>query len=180
MQKIIDKVYKISLDGNVYFLDLNKKIVIDTSSSTNRDLIEKELNCDAIDIVIFTHLHYDHIGNWDLFKNAKFYASDSEIDFFSKVRLGTVLDAKTLKNFKVKLNKLSTLNLDYLQVINTPGHTIGSICLLYKNVLFSGDTLFDTCSGRIDLPSSMPKEMKKSLALLKKIKYSILCPGHDY
>lgn len=180
MKKIFDKVYKITADCNVYFLDLDKKIVIDTSSSNYRDLIKKELNCDKIDIVIFTHLHYDHIGNWDLFKNAKFYASDSEIDFFNKVRLGTVLDAKTLKNFKAKLNRLSTLNLSYFEIINTPGHTVGSVCLLYKNVLFSGDTLFDSCSGRVDLPSSRPLEMKKSLDLLKKVKSSILCCGHDY
>ena len=184
MEKVKDKIYKISGDSNVYFLDFYTKIIIDTSCYENRELVKKELKgkLEQIEIVIFTHLHYDHIGNWDLFKNAKFYASSDEIKFFEKNPLGSVLNKEVLKNFKVKLLYLEELDLKSLglKLISTPGHTVGSICLLYEDVLFSGDTLFEEGYGRLDLPSSKPAEMKKSLEILKKIKFKILCPGHDY
>ena len=70
--------------------------------------------------------------------------------------------------------------LKMFKIIETPGHTGGSICLLYKDVLFTGDTLFDCGCGRVDLPSSEPSLMKESLEKLEKIKYKFFCPGHDY
>jgi len=48
-----------------------------------------------------------------------------------------------------------------------------------EKILFSGDTIFHRGTiGRTDLPTSLPKEMDKSLKKLAKYKYDILCPGH--
>ena len=82
--------------------------------------------------------------------------------------------------FKVKLSPLKDLL--GLKIIKTPGHTKGSICLYYQKekILFSGDTLFYNGFGRIDFPFSDPGKMEESLEKLKKIKYKILAPGHDY
>jgi len=41
-----------------------------------------------------------------------------------------------------------------LQVLHTPGHTPGSVCLLFGNVLFSGDTLFPNGPGHTDSPAA--------------------------
>jgi len=66
-----------------------------------------------------------------------------------------------------------------MKIIETPGHSKGSICIIHDGVLFSGDTLFHRGTiGRTDLPGSSEKEMQKSLAKLRKIKYEILAPGH--
>ncbi|HII30317.1 hypothetical protein COT48_06140 [Candidatus Woesearchaeota archaeon CG08_land_8_20_14_0_20_47_9] len=69
-----------------------------------------------------------------------------------------------------------------LEIINTPGHTAGSVCIWYKKegVLFSGDTIFRKGIGRTDLPSSRPGLMKASLARVSKLPFKLLCPGHDY
>jgi len=67
-----------------------------------------------------------------------------------------------------------------LEFFHTPGHTDGSICILDKKtgVLFSGDTKFaDGIYGRTDIGGS-DDEMKKSLALIDKLPYKLLCPGH--
>lgn len=175
MKKITDNVYKIHAGSNVYLVD--KKILIDTGMKEYSSSL-KEIDCDSITTIVFTHLHFDHIGNFELFKNAKFYASKKEIWFFERNALGSVLDRELVKKFKVKLHDVTELKM--FKIIETPGHTIGSICLLYKNLLFSGDTLFDCGCGRTDLPSSVDCEMKSSLKKLEKVKYKYLCPGHDY
>jgi glyoxylase-like metal-dependent hydrolase (beta-lactamase superfamily II) len=50
-----------------------------------------------------------------------------------------------------------------LQVLHTPGHTRGSICLFGAGLLFSGDTLFAGAVGRTDFPGGSMKELVTSL-----------------
>jgi glyoxylase-like metal-dependent hydrolase (beta-lactamase superfamily II) len=89
-----------------------------------------------------------------------------------------------VERFSVSVLPLEKLDLSVfgLKLIATPGHTVGSICLYYakEKILFSGDTLFRDTHGRVDLPTSVPKEMMRSLLKLKKINYKVLCSGHDY
>jgi len=184
IKEIAPKIWKLNVDSNVYFLDLKEKIVIDAGPKSYREIVEKELSkvvdLDKVDRVIFTHLHYDHMGNFDLFPNAEFYASPEEIDLFEKNKMYAIGDPLLAANFKVKLNPLK----DFLglKVINSPGHTKGSICLYYEKekVLFSGDTLFFNGIGRTDFPFSDPSRMEESLEQLEKVGYKILAPGHDY
>ncbi len=70
------------------------------------------------------------------------------------------------------------LNINELKIINTSGHSKGSICILYNDILFSGDTIFHNGIGRIDLPGGSEKEMRESLQKIQNINYKILCPGH--
>jgi len=48
-----------------------------------------------------------------------------------------------------------------LEVLETPGHTEGSISLKTGDTLFSGDTLFKGTVGRTDFPDSNPEKMGK-------------------
>lgn len=168
--KIKSNIWRISFTkfgSYVYLIKLkNKNILIDTGSIENQEeLIQKlkelELKPEDIDIVILTHNHPDHAGGILLFKDAKIYASKHDF-------------GKNLINIK-------KLKIPEFKIIKTPGHTKGGICILYDDVLFSGDTLFHRGTiGRTDLPGSSEKQMKKSLKKLEKINYKILCPGHGY
>ena len=66
-----------------------------------------------------------------------------------------------------------------IEVIATPGHTGGSVCLKCGDALFTGDTLFAGSMGRIDLPGARPDKMMSSLARLAKLEgdYDVY-PGH--
>lgn len=141
----------------VYLLELkkDKNILIDTSSEDNREELIKYLNTlklspEDINIVILTHNHWDHTGNLNLFKNAK------------------IINNKNL-------NQLPEI----IKPIKTPGHTQDSLCFLYKDILFSGDTIFNEGGrGRTDLSGGSEKQIQESIKKLKTIKYNILCPGH--
>jgi glyoxylase-like metal-dependent hydrolase (beta-lactamase superfamily II) len=50
-----------------------------------------------------------------------------------------------------------------LQVLATPGHTPGSVCLMGNHALFSGDTLFAGSVGRTDLPGGDARQLRESL-----------------
>ncbi|MBI5072741.1 MBL fold metallo-hydrolase [Candidatus Woesearchaeota archaeon] len=191
MQQLTQNIYKITNDCNVYFLDFAKKIIIDTGRPTTAAFVAKELspkiNPKKIDIVIFTHFHYDHIGNFSLFPKAVFYASQAEIDACRKDPFGAILNEEVVEKFSAKVLSIEKIEQSILaslglEVIATPGHTAGSICIYYpaEKILFSGDTLFAHSYGRVDLPTSVPKEIMRSLLRLKKVDYKILCSGHDY
>ncbi|HEY5496274.1 MAG TPA: MBL fold metallo-hydrolase [Candidatus Limnocylindrales bacterium] len=68
-----------------------------------------------------------------------------------------------------------------LDVLHTPGHTEGSVCLVAGDdgVLFSGDTLFAGGWGRVDLPGGDARAMADSLARLAGLDGSLrVVPGH--
>ncbi len=66
-----------------------------------------------------------------------------------------------------------------IEVLETPGHTAGSVTLRCGNALFTGDTLFAGSCGRIDLPGAVPQLMLPSLRRLALLEgdYDVY-PGH--
>lgn len=150
----------------VYLLIVdNKKVIIDTGASANKqeliqDLKELNLTPEDINIVLLTHNHFDHVENINLFTKAKIYGDKQ--DFTTE----NILD-------------INNLNIEGFEIIKTPGHTKGGICILYQDVLFSGDTIFGNgYVGRTDFPGGDYEEIQKSIDKLKNINYKILCPGH--
>jgi hydroxyacylglutathione hydrolase len=180
LQRLSDKVWKISFISNVYVLDIGQKIVIDTGHPKDhmaiREALERIVKLDEVEIVMFTHLHYDHVGNYRLFPKAKLFASSPEIDSLKTDPAGCVLGCEVLTPSML----LPFKDMHGLHIVDTPGHTAGSVCIWYphERMLFSGDTLFDGGIGRTDFPSSKPEMMSASLARLRKYRYDILCPGH--
>lgn len=158
----------------VYLIKLEKEnILIDTSSKENKEeLISslKELNLNSQDIktIILTHAHFDHIENLNLFPNAKIYSNFTEsINMnHTRTKIENLIPIEKLPFKKFKIHK-------------TPGHTKEDIIILYENMLFSGDVIFNGgYIGRTDFPESNPNEMQKSLNFIKNLKFDILCPGH--
>lgn len=185
IRKVCSGIWKLEADSNVYFLDFEEKIVIDTGRRANRRILEqflsKVVDFSKVQKVIFTHLHFDHTGNFDLFPNAEFFASKEEIESFRKDAASTTLDKEISEKLKkIELKELAGAEINGLEIIHTPGHTAGSICLWYpkEKVLFSGDTLFKDCPGRTDFPTSAPDKMRASLNKLISYNFKILCPGH--
>ena len=67
-----------------------------------------------------------------------------------------------------------------IEVLHTPGHTMGSVCYKISDVIFSGDTLFYQSMGRTDFPGGSVIDMQKSLKRLYNLEgnYKVY-PGHE-
>jgi len=78
-------------------------------------------------------------------------------------------------------DKLSLGDIE-ITLIHTPGHTPGSQCFLCEERLISGDTLFLSGCGRVDLPGGDSDQLYDSLAnkLAKLPPSTIIYPGHHY
>lgn len=124
-----------------------------------------------IKFVINTHGHGDHIGANYFFaqkggvglliheKDADFLTAP-ELNLSSTFGISIKAPAATrlLKdNDRIEIGKL------YLEVLYTPGHTPGSICLRYDDIVFTGDTLFCEGVGRTDLPNSSERAILESI-----------------
>jgi len=142
-------------------------------SSFNVGELTRILKTEAFNLkyVISTHGHSDHTaGNEDLLavSGAKSVAHNlSRVDPDVAVNDGDVLLVGAIS----------------ISVIYTPGHTLGSICLLIdKKKLLTGDTLFVGECGRTDLPGGNSRSMYDSLSnkLLKLSDGVEVYPGHDY
>lgn len=162
-------------------------IIIDPGADF--DIIQKHLKGYNIkpDFILNTHGHHDHIGAvGDIILNYKipFYIHELEEPIITDPE----------KNFSSFFGEnelsLKTYNLikdtDYsyfadfgIEIINSPGHTPGSIMLKAGNYLFTGDLLFKGAIGRTDLQGGNTVQIKKSLASLKKMdRQLIIYPGH--
>ena len=107
--------------------------------------------------IILTHHHYDHTGAVDRIKNetgCPVYLHREDCDMY-----GTQVD--------VYMEDSDIIDLDgvQLEVIHTPGHTRGSVCIFdgKDRVCFTGDTIFNVDLGRTDLEDGSEEQMIRSI-----------------
>lgn len=122
-------------------------------------------------LIINTHGHIDHIGADDDF-GVRVHIHKDDLDYLDdpNLNLSGFLDKPLrVKASRHVLNDKDEVSLGKirLQVLHTPGHTPGGVCLLLKqpenNILFSGDTLFFRGIGRTDFPGASSEQLKKSI-----------------
>ncbi len=181
-EKVADKIYlyRNSIGCFSYLIKDEKKILIDAG------VIPDE----TVELVVITHCHYDHI----LFLSKIKEMFDCEVacgrkDSKQIESLGeaTLKDNSPIKLFPVKID-LKLKEGDEIKsgkykfiVLETPGHTAGSISLFEKKykILFSGDTWFGgENAGRWIYPSGNREELLNSLKRLKSLGAKLLLPGH--
>lgn len=186
----MQNIQKIHAEGNIYHL-IKEKTLIDTSAPSEKQHILKEISkitsSEEIEIVLLTHMHYDHSGNLDLFPNAKIYASEKEIENFQKNPEDFLFGVQLTEESIVRLKNATPLpkTLNGLKIIELPGHTSGSVAFIDEEnkIIFTGDTYFRKgVVGRTDLPTSAPEKMRNSLEKIQDYidkGYEVM-PGHDY
>lgn len=150
----------------------------------------KQFGAERLKYILLTHGHFDHIGNVARLKrkfpDVKVVISKYDAPFTNDDDLNLSyrhsdypvehFDADVL----VKEGSELEFGKEMIRVMETPGHTRGSVCYILGNNLFSGDMLFRGSIGRIDFPTSDRNDMINSLEKLKALEenYNVYC-GHD-
>ncbi len=126
--------------------------------------------------ILLTHGHFDHIGAVKGLYEAlhcPIYCNEKDANLPDYLTMGYL----HYTDEYAEGDEISVGNLRFA-VMETPGHTKGSVCLRCENAIFTGDTLFAGSFGRTDLGGSA-LEMAASLHRLSKIPENLyVCPGH--
>ncbi len=156
-------------------------IVVDPGADIAR--INKHLNERDLypALVVLTHSHFDHFGaaselNCPIAAHPKAAAFLAEPSLNMSISQGLPLTLDV--NFFIDDGSLIKFNGDTLEIIHTPGHSPGSICIIFDKIVLTGDTLFKQGFGRFDLPGGNIVALKESLRKLLKRGFIRALPGH--
>ena len=189
--------------ANCFLVDDEELMLIDTGMPGNSfkitDYAEQTLKRKPQDIkaIIITHHHFDHVGSLDKMKEITRAKVAVHVDDAAYIRGEKPHAGSAFSNFMVKLLRIvyrsKTVEPDILlkdddviggyQVIHTPGHTPGSICLYNpKNkAIFVGDNLRYT-QGKLMSPDMrlLPEyeKYKESMKRISQLDVEVILTGH--
>lgn len=164
------------LQTNCYLLNgPDGAIAIDPGAEPQRVL--EALGHRKLAAILLTHGHFDHVGAVGALTaetDCLVYLCQQELSLPQAMTAGPLHYTHTYGEG----DELSIAGLTF-QVLHTPGHTPGSVCLRFGDNLFSGDTLFAGSCGRTDFPGGDPALMAQSLRRLAQLNGNLrIWPGH--
>ena len=171
-------------------LETREAIVVDPGDEITGILARLARHQLTLRQIVVTHAHIDHIGGAAQLKRVTgapvlFHQADLPILAMMEMQAGWLgvatpeqvgLDQSAEDGTSVGIGGLEA------EVIHTPGHTPGSICLHFQKqeLLLAGDTLFAGTVGRTDLPGGDTQQILRSLhtLLLPLPEATLVVPGH--
>lgn len=179
-----------AMGTNCYIVsdDNGRAAIIDPGGDAKRLMDDVKLNNLTVDLILLTHAHFDHIMAAEELRAATgaqlcVGAGDAPMLFDAQYNLSAMVfptQAVSLTADRLLTDgDVVTFGDATLTVMETAGHTRGSVCYIGDEVLFSGDTLFAGSIGRTDLPGGDMTVMRRSLMRLSQIEgnYTVY-PGH--
>jgi glyoxylase-like metal-dependent hydrolase (beta-lactamase superfamily II) len=184
-----------NFDSNIYLIIDKTIALIDAGTGMNFETVKQnlskfDLKPNDIELIVNTHCHYDHVGgdmNFIRSANCDVFIHALEADLLREgdgVITCADMFGKKLEPIDVtrELRKWDEIDLGELtlEVLHTPGHTTGSICLYApkQRILFSGDTIFSDGVGRTNLPTGDVTALHNSIEGLLKLDVQTIYPGH--
>lgn len=156
--------------------------VIDPGDEAERILAQVHGEGWQVKYILLTHGHYDHTiavpALHEALPEAEIYIHQAD----SHGAGGRLFPLAAQVDDLLLYDEGDTLALGGLtiEVMNTPGHSLGSVVLKVGDVLFTGDTLFAGCCGRTDLRGGDYGQMLASLKRLGEMEGDLrVLPGHD-
>lgn len=194
---------------NCYFIEKNElKILVDTGQKMKSEILKSyllsALGKNNLDYLILTHTHYDHTENASMLKkqfNPQVIVHESESDFlangFTRLPKGTNIITNFISGLgnrfarkigeyyplkaDIMINESYTIqNMNGIEIIHTPGHTIGSISIIIDDeIALVGDTLFGIFTKSVLPPFADDKEsLIESWKKLLKTNCLTFLPAH--
>lgn len=182
---IIEKIVNELFGTNTYIISNDiKAVIIDPGSDF--DEIDKYIKLNNLKVlaVLLTHGHFDHC-----FSAHKFEKGGVPIFVASAERNKVISDgdmSKFVTNSFIPCKSAAVFNKPVLnledfsiRVLQTPGHTFGSLSFLIDNNLFTGDLIFKDGVGRYDLYDSSENLLVSSIKRICQLDNDVMVyPGH--
>ena len=144
-------------------------LAVDPSYGAAALLAEVERRRVDLKLVLNTHGHSDHL------------AGNEAVLAATGARLAAHPAAVAGADLLLDEGTVVPVGDSTIEVLYTPGHHPGHVCLHLPGALLTGDTLFVTRVGRADLPGSDPEALYRSLKRLAAFSgETLVYPGHDY
>ncbi len=178
------------MDNNAYLLTdetTGECALVDPGFADNALLSVAEKHKDNLKYILLTHRHFDHLLAAKAVKDVtgakicihpKDACGLSSAGFSLANAIGVTQQALSpdytfTPESKVKIGNSTVF------VMETPGHTVGSVCFLCTDSIITGDTLFRLGAGRTDLPTGNYDRLLESLKKLAQLPgdYRVF-PGH--
>ena len=183
-----------SFSVNLHLVEAERPVLVDAGTGRDHPRIARTvreiLKDRRLEAILLTHRHFDHVGGVRdivLEFRADAFASQEEAD---ALRAGDAVTTGAL-TFGAEFGPLPVRVFSYgqaidlgdakLEVLHTPGHTSGHVCLYDRGsrTLLSGDCVFTGGSvGRWDLPTGDYGQLVASLERLRELEVANLYPGH--
>jgi hydroxyacylglutathione hydrolase len=178
------------LENNCYIISDEKSketFVVDPGDEPDRiiDFIqEKGLK---LKYIVCTHAHYDHVGAVPELKQgtgAQIVIHKNELDLYTHIEKqgmmwGMELDPLPAPDIIVEEGSVLAIGTLKFEVLHTPGHTPGGICLYGEGMIITGDTLFAGSVGRTDLHGGDLRQLKNSFKRIMLLPETVkVLPGH--
>lgn len=168
----------------------NEVAIVDPGEEGERIISVLNANNYKVKFIALTHGHFDHIGAVKTLKEKTgaqvlIHSLDKEMLTDPHKNLSALFGTEEQYISQVPADKTLSDNDEIMlgskpfKVIHTPGHTMGGVCFLYKEKLFSGDTLFRETVGRTDLPGASHSHILESVNKLMLLDDDVeVFPGH--
>ncbi|MBI4287630.1 MAG: MBL fold metallo-hydrolase [Chloroflexi bacterium] len=163
---------------------------IDCQERLSQEMQRDGLKYGEVGLVVDTHSHRDHCEGSRSFqeKNGAIVAiGELEAEYYDKIgrsryqhrggiKVPDLQPDTKLKEGDWKLEGLT------LEVMLSPGHTPGHICLYWaeKRTLIVGDVMFYRNTGRTDLPGGSGDQLRQSIERLSQLDVEYVLTGHQY
>lgn len=170
--------------------DSKNAAVVDPAADPERIMAKLNENGLTLKMILLTHGHFDHTGAAaELIQKtgAKVYIHEKDEcmlnDTTGVKNVSYLMPGYEYKPFSadVLLYGGDSFDLDEINftVMNTPGHTAGSVMYFADNCIFAGDTVFEGSVGRTDFYSGDFKAQKQSLKRIAALQDDyVIYPGH--
>jgi hydroxyacylglutathione hydrolase len=162
-------------------------LLIDPGQAVPEILSEIDSEGGKLKLVLLTHAHFDHIGglkpvceHFDL----PFWVHSADVKLLRRAPIYAIsMEKRALEistNYKLIEGPLTGWAGETINVLNTPGHTPGSVCFNFGEMLFSGDIILTEQKIKLELPGFNNEELLNSIShiLYDLPGDTVFFPGH--